>query len=101
MIHPLASESIRQKLAEANARRRNPEALLDAADLDLTDAARRKVIARLCEMPLLHRNTYLRALAGGSPQSALEAFCAMCVGWDDVPETCTDPACPLYPYRPQ
>ena len=101
MIHPLASESIRRKLAEANARRRHPATLLDAAELDLTDAARRKVLDRLREMPILHRNTYLRALAGGSPQSAIEAFCSMCVGWEEVPETCTDPACPLYPYRPQ
>jgi hypothetical protein len=57
---------------------------------------------RLETMPCSCRNTYLRAMRGRSRNAAIKAFCQMCVGWQhrrDVTD-CTDPACPLYPYRP-
>jgi len=52
-------------------------------------------------MPVSLRFSYLNALKGNSPQNAIKAFCIMCMGWNrsEVPY-CTDPACPLFPYRP-
>jgi len=32
-------------------------------------------------------------------KSAILAFCAECLGWEDHPSTCTAPLCPLYPFR--
>ena len=59
------------------------------------------IIARALEMPLSSRNTYLAAINGDSPTSAVKAFCAECVGWVRNEVThCTATACPLWPYRP-
>jgi len=79
---------------------KDPQALLDAANLNLTDLARSKVLARLQQMPKAFRRTYLAALKGTRRQAAIRSFCLMCMGWQrtEVP-LCTDPACPLYPYR--
>ena len=76
--------------------------LLESRNLSLTGDDRAKVLRRVEEMPVSCRNTYLRALKGRSRQTAIRAFCQMCVGWQhrgDVKD-CADPACPLYPYRP-
>ena len=32
---------------------------------------------------------------------AIKVFCTECMGWDMHPKECTDPHCPLYPYRGQ
>lgn len=46
------------------------------------------------------RRVYERAMRGRSRRAAIEAFCAMCMGWDrQAVPGCTAPACPLYPYR--
>jgi len=46
------------------------------------------------------RKIYMRAMEGKSRKDAMTAFCTMCMGYNpnEVKE-CTDPACPLYPYR--
>jgi hypothetical protein len=46
------------------------------------------------------RKVYERAMQGRSRKDAMTAFCIMCMGFNpnEVKE-CTDPACPLYPYR--
>jgi len=46
------------------------------------------------------REIYMRAMRGRSRKDAMTAFCTMCMGYNpnEVKE-CTDPACPLYPYR--
>jgi len=30
---------------------------------------------------------------------AIYAKCTECLGWEDSPDTCTSPLCPLYPFR--
>lgn len=61
-----------------------------------------KVLARLEEMPPRYRSKYQAAMRGRSRTAAIGAFCQMCVGWNSPSDVrgCTDPACPLYPYRP-
>jgi len=63
-----------------------------------------QVADRAAMMPQSCEATYLRAADGtGSPRNAIKAFCQMCMGWEGYQRAirqCTDPACPLYPYRP-
>lgn len=55
---------------------------------------------RLAQMPPLYRGQYKRAMQGRSRQSAIDAFCLMCVGWQrQEVALCTDPACPLWLHR--
>lgn len=56
---------------------------------------------RQAQMPKACRATYDKAMRGTSRKAAMTAFCAECMGWQ-VAEVfrCTDPGCPLYPYRP-
>ena len=58
------------------------------------------IAQRLRQMPKLYRGLYDRAMAGKSRKAAMHAFCLEC-GWQ-IREVhlCTDPACPLHPYRP-
>lgn len=53
------------------------------------------------QIPPRYKGIYDKAMRGRSPKSAMQAFCLECVGWvkDEVTK-CTDPECPLYPYRP-
>jgi hypothetical protein len=54
-------------------------------------------------MPKSRRNRYLQAMSGRSRKAAIDAFCAECFGWENVPgnvRNCTSSACPLYRYRP-
>ena len=70
--------------------------------LSRLDPARRSAVEdRLSQIPKSARLTYLRAVGGRSPKSAIKAFCLECVGWQraDV-RRCTALACPLYAYRP-
>ena len=39
------------------------------------------------------------ALAYYYRTKAIKIFCTECLGWGDHPNDCTDPHCPLYPYR--
>ena len=58
---------------------------------------------RLNQIPEFRRGAYRRAMTGKSRPSGVKAFCEMCMGWENVTEAvrgCTDPACPLFPYRP-
>ncbi len=60
-----------------------------------------QISERRAEMPKLYRGTYERAMTGKSRKAATRAFCLECVGWQiKEVHTCTDLACPLYPYRP-
>ena len=56
---------------------------------------------RRAQIPKLYLGIYDRAMTGKSRKAAMHAFCLECVGWV-VQEVflCTDPGCPLYPYRP-
>ncbi len=80
-----------------------PVAVMKRLDsLDLSPAARKKVEKRLQEIPRIRRGGYLTALTGRSRKAAIKSFCLMCVGWEfrrDI-RLCTDPSCPLYPFRP-
>ena len=32
-------------------------------------------------------------------KTAIKLMCTECLGWEDNPETCTAPTCPLFPFR--
>ena len=54
------------------------------------------------EVPELYKAGYIRALSGGgSPRSAIKAFCLYCVGYvrKDVTD-CQARNCPLWAFRP-
>jgi len=56
---------------------------------------------RRAQMPKLYRGTYDRAMSGKSRKAAMRAFCLECLVWQiNEVFSCTDAACPLYPYRP-
>jgi len=59
----------------AQAERGDPEALVDGARLDLNERTRGMVIARVGEMPIRCRKTYVRAMRGKAPMTAIKAFC--------------------------
>jgi len=67
-------------------------------------ADKAKVDARIDAMPKCRQNVYKIAMKGKNPTIGIKAFCQFCFGWDSNSKTeihnCTDPACPLYPYRP-
>ena len=66
------------------------------------DQAREKAIAaRLAIVPIRHRAAHERAVRGlSSPRQAIRSHCRMCCGWTaGEVDRCTDPGCPLYPYR--
>ena len=50
------------------------------------------------------QDEYRRAMTGKSRVMAVKAFCSECLGWEKplaiAIRECSDPACPLYPYRP-
>jgi len=52
-------------------------------------------------IPLKGRSLYKKAMTGKSRKAAMHAFCLECCAWE-IKEVfaCTDPGCPLYPYRP-
>lgn len=80
---------------------KNPRELVKAANLDVDSTTEAKILARVDSMPRFCRATYLRAMRGRSKGSAIKAFCQMCVCWERKEVAlCTDPACPVYPYRP-
>jgi len=60
-----------------------------------------KVIKRRTKV---HEHT-IRAADGGlvklrlTRKLAMSAFCTECLGFDDNPQSCTAPLCPLYPFR--
>ena len=56
---------------------------------------------KLAQIPKSYHSLYLRAMNGKSRASAIKAFCLECVGWErNEVKMCTEPDCPLYPYRP-
>jgi hypothetical protein len=52
------------------------------------------------DVPVKYREMYQRAMTGRAREASVRTFCLMCVGWlyKEV-QACTDPRCPLYPYR--
>jgi len=97
----LNDPAIRRKAAAARELAKDPAALLEASGVDALSEHRQKILDRLTEMPATMRRGYMKALRGKSTSAGIRAFCFMCMGWvrSEVP-LCTDPACPLYPYRP-
>ena len=53
------------------------------------------------DVPKRYQAAYSRAMSGKSRKAAMYSFCLECVGYE-IREVylCTDPGCPLYPYRP-
>lgn len=62
-----------------------------------------QIETRLQAMPKANRERYRTAMGGDNLRAAIFAFCEMCQGWGgpETVESCTDKACPLYPYRPR
>lgn len=57
---------------------------------------------RLDDVPPRYRKLHQRATKGRSPLVAIRAHCAMCCGWEDLPEAiaeCASPSCPLFRFR--
>ena len=58
----------------------------------------------MLQVPKKYQGTYKKAVEGkASLRSAIKAFCQSCFGWSNVENEipqCSDPACPLYKYRP-
>lgn len=60
-----------------------------------------QIAERREQMPRAYRGIYNRAMRGKSRKAAMRAFCLECVMWQaNEVASCTDAACPLYPYRP-
>ncbi|HUT61068.1 MAG TPA: hypothetical protein VNA25_24740, partial [Phycisphaerae bacterium] len=62
-----------------------------------------RIQAKAKRIPPRYRSRYLKAMDGGSLRAGVDAFCAECMGWEDLPDSvrdCTSPLCPLFPYRP-
>lgn len=60
-----------------------------------------KIQRRVAGLPPSARQSYLRAVSGGTTTNAIKAFCMECVGYDRAEiEVCTSLACPLYLFRP-
>ena len=56
---------------------------------------------RRAQMPSSQRGIYDRATGGKSKAMAIKAFCYECMGYDRSEVlSCSDPACPLWMYRP-
>ena len=52
-------------------------------------------------IPSSMQNVYDKAMTGNSRGSGVKAFCQECCGYDRYEVSlCTDPGCPLHPYRP-
>ena len=52
-------------------------------------------------IPRKYQGIYDRAMSGKSRKAAIRAFCLECCGWErNEVALCTDPGCPLFPYRP-
>jgi len=101
MMSKLLDEESRAKGRESAELAKDPKALLQSMGLEQTGKPLEMIKARLKEMPMTCRRTYLTAMKGKSMKAAIKSHCWMCMGWhkSDV-AGCTDPACPIYPYRP-
>ncbi len=60
-----------------------------------------RIAERLSQIPERQRRAYIKAVERKSMAAACKSFCYECVGyvWEEV-RLCTDPACPLWAYRP-
>lgn len=101
---PRTAEEMAQARVQARlALEKSPSELLSEARLDVGPVIEAQIRDRVSQMPKTCVRTYLRAMGGRSMTGAIKAFCQMCMGWQDFRpgiRDCTDPACPLYPYRP-
>lgn len=103
-------EAITERVEKAQASRRrakNPTSLVQGAVLGFSAATDGLIVARLEQMPVSARQNYIAAMRGKSRAAGIKAFCQMCIGYGDEQigmrraiRDCTDPACPLYVYRP-
>lgn len=63
-----------------------------------------KVIVQMSkrDVPKRYEKLYKKAMLGRSRKAAMRMFCLECVGYENSEVSlCTDPECPLYPYRPK
>lgn len=98
-----AEEMARARVQGRLALGKSSTELLSDARLGLGPTVEALIADRVSQMPKTAVRTYLRAMRGRSMTGAIKAFCQMCLGWEDFRpgiRDCTDPACPLYPYRP-
>ena len=52
------------------------------------------------DIPKKYVKMYARAMRGKSRKAAMRMQCVECMGYvESEVELCTDPGCPLYPYR--
>jgi len=52
------------------------------------------------DIPVRYVKMYARAMKGKSRKAAMRMQCIECMGYvESEVDLCTDPGCPLYPYR--
>ena len=102
LVEALQTEEAKEASRRAQAVNRNVDALIKEFGLGMLFDAKRmaRVKARLEDMPVSDRRTYLKAVAG-SKSAAIKARCMECVTYvrQDV-TLCTSLACPHYSVRP-
>ena len=60
-----------------------------------------RIDERLSQIPERQRRAYIKAVERKSMAAAVKSFCYECVGYvREETKLCTDPACPLWAYRP-
>ena len=102
LVAPLLTNEARVASKRAQEINRNVDALIKEFGLGMMLDHKRmeRVHARLEEMPISDRRTYVRGIKG-SKSAAIKAACSECVGWvrQEV-SLCTATACPLFSLRP-
>jgi len=106
-LTPEMLETMQAKRSETAALCKNPDRMVEESTLDVSPGVRCLIVQRLENMPVTARKTYLDGMLGKSRAASIKAFCQMCIGYGDDKvgmrtsiRECTDPACPLFPYRP-
>jgi hypothetical protein len=95
---PTATEAVSPPKAGHRAVRGSSRA--ERVHSSMSRAVTEKIEGRASEFNPQTQKVYERAMTGRSRKDAMTAFCVMCMGYNpNEVKNCTDPACPLYPYR--
>ena len=99
------TDEMRQKAVETRKARQGMDYDAAVSKLDRSTDDRKRIAARLGNMPPHLRARYLAVCAKrGAAMRAIRCFCSECMGWEGSVEAirdCTSPECPLYLNRPR
>jgi len=91
-----------RKAAKTRSRLLSSKKGIEKLTADLLEGQREAVRAKALEMPKGFRHTYLKAVLTHSLRAAIDAWCAECMGWEDVERQvreCASLDCPFHKYR--